>query len=110
MNLFLDVKRRRVDNESAPVLFILATPDKLRIKIAVASLIGHANRALLGLLHHRLIFGRGNVLTLCVLVFECLDSFSRRSSAFWCFGHAYFTWPTACITTDSIILLNSLWT
>ncbi|HEY2921169.1 MAG TPA: hypothetical protein VGK77_19475 [Candidatus Binatia bacterium] len=36
MNFFLDVKRRRVDNEIAPVLLVLTAPDKLRIEVGVA--------------------------------------------------------------------------
>ncbi len=38
MNLFLDVERRRVDDEIAPVLLVLATPNKLGVKVGVAGI------------------------------------------------------------------------
>ena len=44
VHLFLDVERRGVDDEVAPVLLILAAPDELRIEVAVAALVGHADR------------------------------------------------------------------
>ena len=34
MNFLLDVERRRVDDEIAPVLLVLAAPDELRIEVA----------------------------------------------------------------------------
>ena len=36
MDLLLDVERRRMDDEVAPVLLVLAAPDELRIEVAVA--------------------------------------------------------------------------
>ena len=36
MNFFLDVERRRVDDEIAPVLLVLTAPDELRIEVGVA--------------------------------------------------------------------------
>jgi hypothetical protein len=36
VDFFLDVKRRGVDDEVAPVLLILATPDELGVEIAVS--------------------------------------------------------------------------
>ena len=39
-----------MDDEVAPVLLVLAAPDELRIEVAVAALVGDANRALLLLL------------------------------------------------------------
>ena len=73
VDLFLDVERRGVDDEVAPVLLILAAPDELRVEVAVAALVGHAHRALLVLLHDGLIFGRGDVLPLGLVVLEGLD-------------------------------------
>ena len=36
VDLLLDVERRRVDDEVAPVLLVLAAPDELRVEVAVA--------------------------------------------------------------------------
>ena len=36
VDLLLDVERRRVDDEIAPVLLVLAAPDELRVEVAVA--------------------------------------------------------------------------
>ena len=47
VDLLLDVERRRVDDEVAPVLLILAAPDELRVEVAVAALVGDADRGLL---------------------------------------------------------------
>ena len=44
MDFFLDIERRSVDDEVAPILLILAAPDELRIEVAVAPLVGHADR------------------------------------------------------------------
>ena len=61
-DLLLDIERRGVDDEVGPVLLILAAPYELRIEVAVPALVGYAHRILLVLLHHRLIFGGGDVL------------------------------------------------
>jgi len=53
-----------MDNEVAPIFFILAAPDELRVKVAVAAFVGDTNRALVGLLHDGLKFRRGNVFRL----------------------------------------------
>ena len=84
VDLFLDVERRSMDDEVGPILLILATPDKLRIKIAVtaclflfepccATLIGNTNRVLLCLLQDGLVFSRGDVLALGFLVGQRFD-------------------------------------
>jgi hypothetical protein len=39
MHLLLDVERRGVDDEVAPVLLILPTPDELGIEVAVARIL-----------------------------------------------------------------------
>jgi hypothetical protein len=43
VDLFLDVERRGVHDQVGPVLLILAAPDQLRVQVAVAALIGHAD-------------------------------------------------------------------
>ena len=73
VDFLLDVERRRVHHEVGPVLLILAAPDQLRVQVAVAALVGHADGALLLLLHHRLIFGGGDVLAPGLLVRERFD-------------------------------------
>ena len=72
VHLLLDVERRRMDDEIAPVLLVLAAPHELRIKVGVARV---ANRTGLrcSALQHRLVLGRGNVLPLVVVVLEGLD-------------------------------------
>ena len=35
MNLFLNVKRRGMDNQIRPILFVLAAPHQLRVQIAI---------------------------------------------------------------------------
>src|SRR5437879_11510090 len=61
LHLFLDVERRGVDDEVAPVLLILAAPDELRIEVAVTSLVGHAYRVLIVFLQDGLVFRSGDV-------------------------------------------------
>ena len=81
MDLFLDVERRRVDDEVAPVLLVLAAPDELRVEVAVAALVGHADRALLLLLQHRLVFGGRDVLARRLVVLERLDGLAGGASS-----------------------------
>ena len=80
MDLFLDVERRGVDDEVAPVLFIFPAPDELRIEIAIA-LITRLDGMLLFLLHDGLIFRGGNILPLRFIVDERLHALLR-----FCFG------------------------
>ena len=75
VDLFLDVERRGVDDEVAPVLLILAAPDELRVEVAVAALVGDADGRFVLLLHDGLIFGRGDVLALGVVA-ERIDGFA----------------------------------
>ena len=65
-------------NEVGPVLHVFAAPDELRVEVAVAALVGHLDRALIGLVHHGLVFGRGNVGALRFLVGERLDFLAGR--------------------------------
>src|SRR5579871_6106161 len=62
MHLLLDIERRRGDHQIGPILLVFAAPYQLRIEIAIAPLIRHAQRALLLLAHHRLVFRRRDVL------------------------------------------------
>ena len=73
VDLLLDVERRGMDDQIGPVLLVLAAPDQLRVEVAVAALVGHADRTLLSLLHDGLVFRRGDVLPRCLLVLERLD-------------------------------------
>ena len=41
---FLDVEGRDVDHQVAQVLLVLAPPDQLGVQVAVAPLVGHAQR------------------------------------------------------------------
>src|SRR5665213_444370 len=73
MYFFLDVERRRVDDEFAPVLFILAAPDELGVKVAVAAFIGDAENLFEFLLLDGLIFGGGDVFAVIGLMGEGFD-------------------------------------
>src|SRR5207302_2049537 len=74
MDLLLDVERRRLDDEVAPVLPVLAAPDELRVEIAVAPLVGGAQRLLRLLLDDGLVLGGRDVLALRLFVLDGLDA------------------------------------
>ena len=74
MDFFLDVERRGVDDEVAPILLVFPAPDELRVEVAIALVAGLA-RLLLFLLEDGLIFGGGDVLPLGFVVDEGLDGF-----------------------------------
>ena len=73
-----------MDDQIAPVLLVLPAPDELRVEVAVPPLVGHADRALLFLLHDRLVLGGGDVLPLVRVVRE---GFDRLGGGF--LGHGY---------------------
>ena len=86
VHLFLDVERRGVHHQIGPVLLILAAPDQLRVQVAVAGLlfvrqfgaaarVAHLHRGLIVFLHHRLVFGGGDVLAGGLVVGEGFDGF-----------------------------------
>ena len=83
VDLLLDVERRRVDDEIAPVLLVLAAPDELGIEVAVAAVVGHAHRVLLLLLQHGLVLGCGNILPLGLVVLERFDGFLAPGVVSW---------------------------
>jgi hypothetical protein len=67
MKFFLDVERRRVDDEVTPVLLVLAAPDKLRIEIGIARIPDRLGLFLL-LLNYGLVLGRRNIFALGLIV------------------------------------------
>ena len=73
MDSFLDVERRGVDDEVAPVLLVLAAPDELRVEVANAPFVGHTHGILLRLLQRGLVFGRGDLLARGLVVLEGFD-------------------------------------
>ena len=75
MDLFLDVQWRGLDHQVGPVLFVLAAPDQLGVQVAVAALVGNPDRALLILAHHRLVFGRGDILARRLVMGEGFNGF-----------------------------------
>src|SRR5207247_6345489 len=107
MHLLLNVDRRGLDYEVAPVLFVFTAPNQLRIEVAVATLIRDADWGLFVLLQNGLIFGGRDVLPGCFVVFDSFDCFR-------CFGFSWFlrhqtVFPCAAApATRSIILSNSL--
>ena len=72
MDLFLDVERRGVDDEVAPVLLILATPDELGIEIAVSG-VAEGFGGLLLLFDKGLLLDGGDVFPLSIGVVESGD-------------------------------------
>jgi len=62
VHLLLDVERRRLHHEVGGVLLVLAAPNKLRIKVAIAALIRDAKRRLILLAHQRLVLHRRDIL------------------------------------------------
>ena len=74
MHLLLNVERRGVDDEVAPVLLILPTPDELGIEVGIAR-IPHLARLLMLPLHDGLLLGAGDVLALVVGVLDGIDGF-----------------------------------
>src|SRR5207253_10046953 len=68
----------RLDDEVAPVLLVLAPPDELGIEVAVAALVGHAQRLLGFLLDDRLVFRGRDVPALGLSVTVRLDRKSTR--------------------------------
>ena len=97
MYFFLDVERRRVNNEIAPVLLVLAAPDELRIKICV-SRIADFLWILLLLFQYRLIFRCRNIFARGLVVLEAFDGF--RDVGF--FGQDYFLDGSASRTASAI--------
>ncbi len=73
VDLLLDEQRRRLNDEVGPVLLVLASPDELRVEVAVAALVRHLDGALVGLLHHRLVLRRGDVLARRLVVGDGFD-------------------------------------
>src|SRR5439155_23415996 len=74
----LDVERRRVDHEVAPVLLVLAAPEELRVEVAVAPLVGDAYRVLRLLLQHRLVLRGRDIPARRLSVAESIDGLGGR--------------------------------
>ena len=77
MNFFLDVKRRRVDDEIAPVLLILPAPDELWIEVGVARILYRLGLFFL-FLKNGLVLGRRDVFALGLIVCQCFNRLCRR--------------------------------
>ena len=74
VNFFLDVERRRVDDEVAPVLLVLPAPDELGIEVGVARILYRLGLFLL-FLKNGLVLGGRDVLPLGFVVLERFDGF-----------------------------------
>ena len=83
MNLFLNIERRGIDNEIAPVLLIFPTPGELGVKISVPWI---PDRPWSGIVwpEHGLMLGGGDVLPLGIVVRDRFDGLA--STAF--LGHS----------------------
>jgi hypothetical protein len=101
VDFFLDVERRCVNDEVAPVLLILPAPDKLWIEVGVAR-VADLLRILLLLLKHRLKLRRRDVLPFGLVVLEGLDGLGAGFP-----GHGYFPPVAGCVVAVSIIVLNA---
>ena len=75
MYLFLDVERRRVDNEVAPILPILSAPDEPWVEVGIAGVPHRVEHDII-LLEHGLVLGGGNVFPLGLVVLEGFDGFT----------------------------------
>ena len=78
MNLFLNIERRGVDNEIAPVLLILPTPDELGVEISVPWIL---RPAVAGIVwpEHGLMLGGGDVLPLGLVVRDRFDGLASSA-------------------------------
>ena len=83
MYFFLDVERRGVDHQVAPVLLVLAAPDQLGVEVGIARVANLLRRNLL-LLDERLLLGRQNVLAFGLVVLEGFDGLVGESG-----GHGF---------------------
>src|SRR5690242_20079106 len=72
VDLLLDVERRCMNDEIAPVLLVLAAPDELRVEVGVAP-VADFRRPLLLRLENRLELRRGNIYALGLVVRERFD-------------------------------------
>ena len=73
-----------MDDEVAPVLLVLAAPDELRVEVAVAPLVGDADRTLLRPCRQdRLVLGGRDVLPLGLVVRERLDGLRGLRASSW---------------------------
>jgi hypothetical protein len=82
VDLLLDVEGRGLDDEVAPVLLVLAAPDELGVEVAIAALVGDAQRLLGLLLDDRLVLGGRDVPALGLGVAVGLDFLASRRLAF----------------------------
>src|ERR1043166_10292232 len=73
MHLLLDVERRRLNDEVAPVLIVLPAPYELRIEIGIARVSHLFSRQVL-CVENRLVFSGRDVQALVVGMTERLDS------------------------------------
>src|SRR5205807_10376430 len=90
LDLLLDIQRRRLDHQVAPVLLNLAAPDKLRVKVAIAPYVSDGAGSLLLALEHRLILGGRDIQPRDFVVCQGLDG-----SDYWLFRHATRPLPYA---------------
>ena len=72
MHLLLNVERRGMHDEVAPVLLILPSPDELGIEVGVARIL-HLARLFMLPLHDGLLLSAGDVLALVVRVLDGID-------------------------------------
>jgi hypothetical protein len=75
VHLLLDVERRRVDDEIAPVLLVLAAPDQLRVQVGIARVANLLRLLLFSRLDERLLLRRRDVLALGLVVLEASTDF-----------------------------------
>ena len=80
MNLFLNIERRGIDNEIAPVLLILPTPDELGVEIGVPWIPDRPGSGIVRS-EHRLMLGGGDVLPLGLDMRDCFDGLASTASS-----------------------------
>ena len=77
MDFLLDVERRGVDDEIAPILLVFTAPDELRIEVGIARILDRLGLFLL-FLNNGLVLGRRDVFALGLIVCQRFDRLCRR--------------------------------
>ena len=103
--LLLDVERRRLDDEIGGVLLVLAAPDELRVEVAIAPLVGHADRRLVLIRDDGVELHRRDVAPRRLVVDEGLDRLGPLLTA----RHVISPHAACCAAKTEMSLSNSDW-
>ena len=90
LDFLLDVQGRHVDHQVVEVLVVLTAPDELGVQVAIAPLVGLAERRFLLVTDQRLVLGRGDIRAAVLLVAQGLDLLAGPGAAASLSGHGHF--------------------